>query len=66
MALLLVDDLDGRIVGQYPDWNSGLEAIAEMMVDAPELSERFCIVEFHAQDGSVLGFTSSLTTRSLT
>lgn len=66
MAVLLVDDRDGRVVDVFDNWRAALDASDRLEQAAPTLAGRFSLVDFSEHDGALLGASSSVTVRSLT
>ena len=66
MAVLLVDDRDGRVLGCFEAWREALDASERLERDAPTLAAQLSLVAFSEHDSALLASSSSKTVRSLT
>jgi hypothetical protein len=65
MPLLLVDERDGRVIGELESQEQALRLLARLDVDHPELAGRLCVVELRDRQGTLVGTESSVTIRPL-
>ena len=65
MALLLVDDRDGRIVAELESQEEALLLLERLASNDPDLADYLCIVAFHDHAGSMMETESSVTIRPL-
>ena len=65
MALLLVDDRDGRIVAELESQEEALLLLERLASDDSEAVDSLCLVSFHDNPGAVVGTASSVSIRPL-
>ena len=65
MALLLVDDRDGRIVAELESQEEALLLLERLASDEPGTADYLCIVAFNDRPGAVMETESSVTIRPL-
>jgi hypothetical protein len=63
MALLLVDDGDGRIVAELENQEQALRLLETWADDDPDTADSLCIVALHDRPGAMVGTESSVTIR---
>jgi hypothetical protein len=64
MALLLVDDRDGRIVAELSD-EQAVRVLEAMASEDAEVLEYLCLVESRSNHGALLGSDTSVKIRAL-
>jgi len=65
MALLLVDDRDGRIVSEIETEDDAQRVLEAWLSDDGGLPEHLCLVEVHSHHGAVFGTDTSVKIRPL-
>jgi hypothetical protein len=65
MALLLVDDRDGRIVSEIETEENAQRVLEAWLSDDGTLPEHLCLIEVHSHHGVVLGTDTSVKIRPL-
>jgi hypothetical protein len=64
MALLLVDDRDGRVITAVEDPDE-LQDLLEQLWGGEDVPEYLCLVQFHEHRGALLGTDSTVRVRPL-
>jgi hypothetical protein len=65
MALLLVDDRDGRIVSEIETEDQAQGILEEWLRDDGTIPEYLCLIEVHSHHGALLGADTSVKVRPL-
>jgi hypothetical protein len=65
MALLLVDDRDGRIVSEIATEDDAQRVLEAWLSDDGSLPEHLCLIEVHSRHGAVFGTDTSVKIRPL-
>jgi hypothetical protein len=65
MAVLLVDDRDGRIVSEVDTQEEAQRVLEAWIADDGSIPDYLCLVELHSRHGAMLGTDTSIKIRPL-
>ena len=64
-GFLLVDDRDGRVLGEIADAEEAIRLLAELRQEHSDLADVLCLVRFDGRSGSVLATETTTRVRTL-
>jgi hypothetical protein len=65
MALLLVDDRDGRVVAELESQDEVLRVLEALAREDGSIPPEYCLVEFQSRQGAIVAAESSIRIRPL-